>query len=66
MVIIMPRMALLSLRGVVMKLSACIEWLFADETDDISERVRKASECGLYGVEFHLWRDKPSATSAGT
>ena len=42
-----------------MKLSACIEWLFADETDDIAERVRKAAECGLYGVEFHLWRDKP-------
>jgi len=42
-----------------MKLSACIEWLFADETADIAERVHKAAECGLYGVEFHLWRDKP-------
>jgi hydroxypyruvate isomerase len=42
-----------------MKLSACIEWLFADETSDIAERVRKAAECGLYGVEFHLWREKP-------
>jgi hydroxypyruvate isomerase len=42
-----------------MKLSACIEWLFADETDNIAERVHKAAECALYGVEFHLWRDKP-------
>lgn len=42
-----------------MKFSACIEWLFADETDDITERIFKASECGLYGVEFHLWREKP-------
>ena len=42
-----------------MRLSACIEWLFADETDDIADRVRKAAECGLSGVEFHLWRDKP-------
>ena len=44
-----------------MKLSACIEWLFADESGDIAERVRRAAECGLYGVEFHLWRDKPIA-----
>ena len=41
------------------KLSACIEWLFADETDDLAERIYKAAECGLQGVEFHLWRDKP-------
>jgi hydroxypyruvate isomerase len=59
MVTITPRTVSLPLRGVVMKLSACIEWLFADETDDISQRVRNAAECGLYGVEFHLWRDKP-------
>ena len=59
MVTITPRTVSLPLLGVVMKLSACIEWLFADETDDISQRVRKAAECGLYGVEFHLWRDKP-------
>jgi len=45
-----------------MKLSACIEWLFADETNDVAERVHKAAECGLYGVEFHLWRDKPIRT----
>lgn len=42
-----------------MKLSACIEWLFADETGDFAERIHKAAECGLYGVEFHLWREKP-------
>jgi hydroxypyruvate isomerase len=42
-----------------MKLSACIEWLFADETADIVQRVHEAAQCGLHGVEFHLWRDKP-------
>ena len=42
-----------------MKLSACIEWLFADETDSIPERVRLAAEAGLQGVEFHQWRNKP-------
>ncbi len=42
-----------------MKLSACIEWLFADETDDIAQRIHCAKAAGLEGVEFHLWRDKP-------
>lgn len=42
-----------------MQLTACIEWLFADETDDIADRIRKAAAFGLTGVEFHLWRDKP-------
>jgi hydroxypyruvate isomerase len=42
-----------------MQLTACIEWLFADETDDLSERILKANDYGLKGVEFHLWRDKP-------
>lgn len=41
-----------------MKLAACIEWLFADETDDIAERVRLAANAGMAGVEFHLWRNK--------
>ncbi|MBR9791488.1 MAG: TIM barrel protein [Gammaproteobacteria bacterium] len=44
-----------------MKLTACIEWLFEDETDNIAERIYKAKEAGLEGVEFHLWRDKPIA-----
>jgi len=43
-----------------MKLSACIEWLFADETDDVAERIRLAAECGLDGVEFHQWANKPT------
>lgn len=42
-----------------MKLSACIEWLFADDEADIANRVHAAAAAGLYGVEFHLWRDKP-------
>jgi hydroxypyruvate isomerase len=42
-----------------MKLSACIEWLFADETDSIPQRVHLAAEAGLQGVEFHQWRNKP-------
>lgn len=42
-----------------MKLSACIEWLFADETDDIVARIRLAAESGLHGVEFHQWENKP-------
>ncbi|NVK57735.1 MAG: TIM barrel protein [Alteromonadaceae bacterium] len=44
-----------------MKLTACIEWLFEDETDNFAERIYKAKEAGLEGVEFHLWRDKPIA-----
>ena len=44
-----------------MKLTACIEWLFEDETNDFAERIYKAKEAGLAGVEFHLWRDKPIA-----
>ncbi|MBL8549013.1 MAG: TIM barrel protein [Hyphomonadaceae bacterium] len=42
-----------------MKLSACIEWLFADETESVPDRIRAAAACGLYGVEFHQWRNKP-------
>jgi hydroxypyruvate isomerase len=41
-----------------MKLSACIEWLFADESDSIPDRIRAAAACGLHGVEFHQWRNK--------
>jgi hydroxypyruvate isomerase len=42
-----------------MYLSACIEWLFQAEHDDIAERVDAAKAAGLGGVEFHLWRNKP-------
>lgn len=41
-----------------MKLAACIEWLFADVTDDIAERIHLAATNGMQGVEFHLWRNK--------
>lgn len=44
-----------------MKLTACIEWLFEDETDNIAQRIYKAKDAGVQGVEFHLWRDKPIA-----
>ncbi len=40
-------------------MTACIEWLYADLTDDIAERVRFAAADGLHGVEFHLWGGKP-------
>ena len=43
----------------MMKLSACIEWLFADETDSVPQRVHLAAQAGLQGVEFHQWRNKP-------
>ncbi len=42
-----------------MYLSACIEWLFQAEHEDIAERVAAAKDAGLSGVEFHLWRNKP-------
>ena len=42
-----------------MQLSACIEWLFAAEYPDFTDRIRASRDAGLAGVEFHLWRDKP-------
>lgn len=42
-----------------MKLTACIEWLFADETDDFAERIVLAKKAGMAGVEFHHWENKP-------
>src|SRR6476619_369095 len=42
-----------------MYLSACIEWLFQAEHEDIADRVAAARAAGLGGVEFHLWRNKP-------
>lgn len=41
-----------------MKLSACIEWLFADEAPDFADRIRACRKHGIEAVEFHLWRDK--------
>jgi hydroxypyruvate isomerase len=42
-----------------MLLSACIEWIFQEEHDDVCERVRAAGRAGLGAVEFHQWRNKP-------
>lgn len=42
-----------------MNLTACIEWLFKAEHEDIAQRIHAASDAGLPAVEFHLWRDKP-------
>lgn len=41
-----------------MQLSACIEWLFADEAEDIVDRIRLAKAAGLDAVEFWHWRNK--------
>jgi len=42
-----------------MLLSACIEWIFKSEHDDVCDRVRAAQKAGLGAVEFHQWRNKP-------
>lgn len=42
-----------------MQFSACIEWMFTNENDDLASRIRAASAAGVKGVEFHLWREKP-------
>lgn len=44
-----------------MHLAACIEWLFAAENPNFTDRIRAAKAAGLTAVEFHLWRDKPLA-----
>jgi len=41
-----------------MKLSACIEWLFADASNDFADRIRLAKAAGLDAVEFWLWSNK--------
>lgn len=42
-----------------MRYSACIEWLFAAESDDVAERIRLAAKAGLSAVEFWHWQNKP-------
>lgn len=39
-------------------LSANIEWLYSEVTDDPAERVRLAAADGLTAIEFHMWREK--------
>lgn len=41
-----------------MKLSPCIEWIFAAEHPALADRIRAAKAAGFDRVEFHLWRDK--------
>ena len=48
-----------------MKLTACIEWLFADETDDFVKRIHLAKDAGMAGVEFHHWENKPADAVIG-
>ena len=44
-----------------MKLSPCIEWIFADAHDSLGDRIRAAKAAGYDHAEFHLWRDKDMA-----
>lgn len=41
-----------------MRLSACIEWLFADEAAELADRIRRAHAAGFEAVEFWHWRNK--------
>lgn len=41
-----------------MRLSACIEWLFADEAQDFAARIHAAKAAGLDAVEFWFWSNK--------
>jgi hydroxypyruvate isomerase len=42
----------------VLELSACIEWLFAEEPN-FAQRVSLAANADIHWVEFWTWRDKP-------
>ena len=39
-------------------LSACIEWLFAREAPEFSNRINLVARSGLPAIEFWSWRDK--------
>jgi hydroxypyruvate isomerase len=41
-----------------MRLSACIEWLFAAEAENFADRIRLAHRHGVEAVEFWTWKDK--------
>ncbi len=41
-----------------MKLSACIEWIFADEAEAFGDRIRLAKKNGVEAVEFWKWTNK--------
>ena len=40
------------------KFSACVEWLFADEAADFSDRIRLAAKAGFDAFEFWHWTNK--------
>lgn len=42
----------------MMKLSACIEWLYAAETTSFIDRIKLARQSGLGAVEFWTWTNK--------
>lgn len=42
----------------MVKVSACIEWLFADGDRSYEDRIRAAADAGFDSVEFWLWADK--------
>jgi len=44
-----------------MKLSACIEWLYAAETANFADRISLAKQDGLDAIEFWTWSDKDLA-----
>ncbi|MEO7656530.1 MAG: TIM barrel protein [Sphingomicrobium sp.] len=41
-----------------MKLSPCIEWIYAAEHQSMGDRLRAVSAAGYAMGEFHSWRDK--------
>jgi hydroxypyruvate isomerase len=40
------------------RFSACVEWLFADEAADFSDRIRLAGKAGFDAFEFWHWTNK--------
>ena len=42
----------------MIRYSACIEWLFANEAPSIPDRIRAAKAAGLDGIEFWHWSNK--------
>jgi hydroxypyruvate isomerase len=44
--------------AVMGRISACLEWLFAEDDADLADRVSAAQRAGLRRVEFWYWRDR--------
>lgn len=40
------------------KFSACVEWLFADEAEELPDRIRLAARAGFKAFEFWHWMSK--------